>query len=95
MADDILVAIHEDVKDIKKDVSEIKTEQAIMKLDVKHHIHRSDMLEDIVQHLDQNRIQPIEKQLAELKGARKGIYNLIGLLIAFGAMVAAFLLLKH
>jgi hypothetical protein len=95
MADDILVAIHEDVKEIKKDVSEVKVNLAVMQLDVKHHVKRSDMLEDLVQHLDETRIQPIEKQLAELKGARKGIYNFIGLLIAFGAMVAAFLLLKH
>lgn len=95
MSDDILNLIHDDIKDIKKDVSDIKINQAVMQLDVKHHVRRSDLLEDLVQHLDESRIQPLEKQLAELKGARNGAGWIIGTLIGLGAMVAAFLLLKH
>ena len=92
---EILKSIHDDVKDIKKDVSELKTNQAVMQLDVEHHVKRSDLLEDIVKHLDEQRIQPIEKELAQLKGSRKGMYQLAGLLIALGATVAAFLLLHN
>jgi len=102
MSDELIKIIHSDVQEIKKtvveiraDISEIKTEQAVMKLDVKHHVHRSDLLEDLVAHLDESRIQPIEKELAEIKGARKSASWIIGTIITLAATIAAFLLLKH
>lgn len=95
MSDEILIFIKEKVEKIAEDVNELKTNQAVIQLDVQHHVKRSDMLEDLVQHLDEKRIQPVEKELAELKGARKGVYRFMGLLIALGGMIAAFLLLRH
>ena len=95
MSDELLKLIHEDVKDIKKDISDLKVTSGKQQVSLDEHMKRSDSLEELVQHLDENRIQPIEKELAGLKGARKGIYKFVGTLIALGGVIAAFLLLKH
>jgi hypothetical protein len=95
MSDDLLKLIHEDVKEIKKDVSELKGTAIKHDINLEMHMEQSRTLKKLYEHLDENRIQPLEKELAELKGARSGIYRFIGLLIALGGMIAAFLLLKH
>lgn len=69
MSDDILNSIHEKVEKIAEDISEIKLNQAVMQLDVKHHIKRSDALEDLVTHLDEAKIQPLQNDVSKIKGA--------------------------
>lgn len=86
MSDEILITIHEDIKEIKKDVSEIKINQAVMQLDVKHHIKRSDMLEDLIQHLDETKITPLQAEMNQIKG----IYKFVMFLSLIATIVLVF-----
>jgi len=88
---DILKLIHEDVKDIKKDVGELKITSGKQQISLDIHVKRSNMLEQIVNHLDEEKIQPMQADINQIRG----VYKFIGFLIALGGTIAAFLLLKH
>lgn len=81
MSDEILNLIHKKVEKIAEDVTDLKTSQAVMQLDVSHHVKRSDMLEDLVGHLDEYKIQPLQKEMAQIKGGYK-LLGAIGLIIS-------------
>lgn len=71
MADDLLTIIHDDVKEIKKDISEIKIIAAKQQVGLDLHIKRSDMLEELVNHLDEQKIQPLQDSVSQIKGIYK------------------------
>lgn len=75
MSDDILNNIHSKVEKISEDVAEIKIVAArqeeitkAIKDDLKYHIKRTNLLENLYKDIDLNRIQPIEKDLNQFKG---------------------------
>jgi len=87
MSDELLNLIHQDVKEIKEAVAEIKTNQAVMQLDVKHHVKRSDMLEDLVTHLDETKISPLQADMNQIKG----IYKFVMFLSLLATIALAFI----
>lgn len=95
MSDEILGKILDKVEKISDDIGELKITAVKHDINLEAHMEQSITLKKLYDHLDENRIQPIEKELAELKGARKGVYKFMGLLISLAATIAAFLLLKH
>jgi hypothetical protein len=95
MSDEILLKIESKIDKISEDINDLKITAVKHDVNLENHMEQSRTLKKLYEHLDENRIQPIEKELAELKGARKGIYKFVGTLIALGATVAAFMLLKH
>jgi len=71
MSDDILKLIHEDVKDIKKDIGELKVTSGKQQVSLDVHIRRSDSLEELVNHLDEQKIQPLQDSVSQIKGIYK------------------------
>lgn len=73
MSDDILNKIYEKVEKISEDVGSVKITQAVMAEDVRHHVRRSDMLEDMYTDLKQKDIEPIKADIHQFKGIIKFI----------------------
>lgn len=71
MSDDLIKIIHEYVKEIKKDISEIKVIAGKQQVGLDLHIKRSDLLEELVQHLDEQKIQPLQDSVSQIKGIYK------------------------
>jgi len=63
MSDDILSKIYDKVEKISEDVGSIKITQAVMEADVKHHVKRSDMLEEMYTDLKHKDIEPIKTDI--------------------------------
>ena len=91
MSDELLQLIHDDVKDIKKDISDLKVTSGKQQVSLEEHMKRSDALQELIQHLDESKIQPMQADINQIRG----IYKFLGFLIALGSCIAAFLLLKH
>lgn len=91
MSDELLKIIHNDVKDIKKDISDLKVTSGKQQVSLEEHMKRSDALEDLVNHLDEAKIEPMQADINQIRG----IYKFLGFLIGLGSCIAAFLLLKH
>jgi hypothetical protein len=90
MSDELLSLIHSDVKEIKKDISELKVTSGKQQVSLDEHMKRSDNLEALISHLDENKIEPMQADINQIRG----VYKFLGFLIGLGAMIAAFLLLR-
>lgn len=73
MSDEILHLIHAKVEKISEDVAELKIGQAVMQEDVKHHIKRSDMLEELLIDVKEKDIEPLKKDMNQIHGIVKFI----------------------
>jgi hypothetical protein len=73
MSDELIPKIFEKLEKISEDMGDLKVTSAKQQISLDEHIKRSNMLEDLVNHLDENKIQPIEKDLNQIKGIYKFI----------------------
>lgn len=72
MADDkILSKIFDKIDKISDDIGELKVTSAKQQVSLDVHIKRSDSLEKIVQHLDEQKIAPLENEMNQIKGIYK------------------------
>lgn len=87
MSDDVLSKILDKVDKISDDMSEMKVTSAKQQISLDTHIRRSDMLERLVSHLDEDKIAPLQEDMHMMKGAYKllGVVALI-ITIALGVM---------
>jgi len=67
----LLNMIHAKIEKISEDISEVKIDQAVMKEDVKHHVKRSDMLEELFVDMKEKDIEPLKKDMTILKTIAK------------------------
>lgn len=74
MSDDVLSKILDKVDKISEDMSEMKVTSAKQQISLDTHIRRSDMLERLVSHLDEDKIAPLQEDMHMMKGA----YKLLG-----------------
>lgn len=71
MSDDLLKLIHSDVKDIKKDISDLKVTSGKQQVSLEEHMKRSDALQELIQHIDESKVIPLEKDMNQIKGIYK------------------------
>ena len=75
--------MQEQMDTICKDISEIKTDVAVMKVDVAHHIKRCDLLEDSVEVLKKN------------SAMAQGAVYFIGFVATLATIVDVYLKISH
>jgi len=86
-SDELLEKIYSKVEKISEDVGELKVSQAVMQEDVKHHVKRSDMLEDMYNEMRDQDIEPMKEDINKFKGGLKIIAYLTGLVgVVLGAL---------
>lgn len=78
MSDELLNKIYDRVEKMSEDVVSIKVTQAVMEQDVKHHVRRSDMLEDMYTDLKEKDIDPIKADIHRFKGILQFIAYITG-----------------
>lgn len=91
MSDDLIPKIFEKVEKISEDVVQIKIIAAKHDENLREHMRRTETLEDLYAHLDEDKIAPLQEHVSMMKG----IYKFIGMLIGIGGTIAAFLLLRN
>ena len=71
MSDEILNQIHTKVEKISEDVSDIKIIAAKHDENLKEHMRRTSALENLYDHLDTDKIGPLQADMNQLKGIYK------------------------
>lgn len=86
MSDDLIPRIFEKVEKISDDVVDIKIIAAKHDENLKEHMRRTSALENMYQHLDESRIQPLETSINKIKG----IYGFIVFLSLLATIALVF-----
>lgn len=76
MSDDILKSIQYKVDKIADDIVDIKVTQGMQQVSLDEHIKRSDMLEELYRDIKEKELEPVKKEIYQIKG----IYKFIGIL---------------
>lgn len=91
---DILTLIHEKVEKIAEDVAELKVSsgrqeeiQNQHESTLQDHMKRSDTLEKLYAHLDENKIQPLQQEMSQIHG----VVKFIGFLGILASIIVAIL----
>lgn len=79
MSDDFFSKIEAKLDRIVDDVGELKINQAVMQEDVKHHVKRSDMLEELYISMKEKDVEPLQKDMNQIHGVVKFL-GLLGIL---------------
>lgn len=90
MSDDILNIIHTKIDKIAEDITEIKVGSARQveianqhEKTLQTHVKRSDQLENLYHYLDETKIQPLQSDMAQIKG----IYKFLGILGVIASII--------
>lgn len=74
--DDLLNKIYNKVEKISEDIGELKVTSASHEVTLQTHVKRSDTLEALYKDMQEKEIDPIKKDLNQIKGASKVIMGL-------------------
>lgn len=91
MSDHILNKIFDKMDNMSKDIETIKIEQTEIKADVKHHVKRSDMLQDLYNDIKENDIEPMKADINQAKG----IFKMIGYISGLAGLITLILKLAR
>lgn len=84
---DILDKIYSKVEKISDDVMELKITAVKHEETLQTHVKRSDSLETLVNHLKEEDIKPLQRDMSQIQGAAK----IITVLIAAGSLILGIL----
>lgn len=87
MSDDLLNKIFIKVEKISEDVGELKVTSAKQQVSLDLHVKRSNMLEDLVTHIDESKVQPLQAEMSQIKG----IYKFIAFLSVLATIALSFI----
>lgn len=91
MSDHILNKIFDKMDNMSKDIESIKIEQIEMKTDIKYHIKRTDMLEDLYKDMREKDIEPMKANINQAKG----IFKLIGYISGLAGLITLIMKFLH
>lgn len=87
MDDQLLSKIFEKVEKISDDVGDLKVTTVKQQVILEEHVKRSNTLEEILSHLQENEIEPLKEDVNKFKGALK----FVTIMASLGSGITLFL----